>query len=177
MHKQSVHLVHSLRYGILKRQFQCHKEGESMQVLSRPKPETADTSPVYLTKKDACVFSGHSKQWIDTRVERGIIHQYQQPGSRHPMYLQREIEEAMRLSLKEATHPRIATPLPDFVTLSEVADALHMTRQYIWKLVRSEQIPAINISGKAGNGADWRIRKEDAEAFIASRPTNKKTPD
>jgi excisionase family DNA binding protein len=146
-----------------------------MLLKSRSKSGISQAEPVYLTLKDACELSGHTKQWVKSRVEHGIIHRYDQSGSRHSMYLKGEIEVAMHLSLKEATHPRPAERLlPDYLTLSEVAAALHMTRAYIWRLVRDEKIPAINISGKVGNGADWRIRKEDAEAFISSRPTNMK---
>ena len=142
------------------------------------RPYTSDfplsQEPEYLTMTDACLLSGHSRQWIHTRVERGAIHRYSVPGSEHPMYLSSEIEAAMQLSLGEAVTPQQKSTLPEYYSIPYIASRLGVTRAYVWQFVHAGEIPAINISGKVGRGAMWRIRKEDAEKFITSRQTNVK---
>ena len=80
----------------------------------------------------------------------------------------------MTLSPSDALAPQAKSTLPEYYKIPYVAQRLGVTRAYIWQFVHAGEIPAINISGKVGRGAMWRIRKEDAEKFITSRQTNVK---
>ena len=53
-------------------------------------------------------------------------------------------------------------------TVTEVATHLSRHRDYVWKLIRSGQILAVDISG-GGKQARYRITESALKAFLAKR--------
>jgi excisionase family DNA binding protein len=50
----------------------------------------------------------------------------------------------------------------EFYTLPEVAELLQLSRQTVYRYIKSNELPAY----KFGDGGQWRIRHEDLEEFI-----------
>lgn len=55
-------------------------------------------------------------------------------------------------------------PTPPLMTVAQLADALRVHRQTAYDYVRKGLIPAARLPGSK----DWRVRRADVEAFIAS---------
>ncbi len=55
--------------------------------------------------------------------------------------------------------------VPDLLTVEKAAQVMALSESYIYKLVRTKQLPAIKI------GTSVRLRPSDLEAFIASKLT------
>lgn len=59
---------------------------------------------------------------------------------------------------KDATRSR-------FLTVAEVADELRVSSMTVYRLIKSEQLPATRV------GKSLRIREDDVERFLAGRYT------
>ncbi len=59
---------------------------------------------------------------------------------------------------KDATRSR-------FLTVAEVAEELRVSSMTVYRLIKSEQLPAIRV------GKSLRIREDDVERFLAGRYT------
>ncbi|TNC98620.1 MAG: hypothetical protein FD119_91 [Stygiobacter sp.] len=55
-------------------------------------------------------------------------------------------------------------PTPPLMTVAQLAEALQVHRQTAYDYVRKGVIPAARLPGSK----DWRVRRADVEAFIAS---------
>jgi excisionase family DNA binding protein len=55
--------------------------------------------------------------------------------------------------------------VPDLLTVEKAAQVMAVSPSYVYKLVRSKQLPAVKI------GTSVRLRPSDLEAFIASKLT------
>ena len=52
---------------------------------------------------------------------------------------------------------------PRFLTLHDVAEELATSHNQVYALVRRKQLPALKLGGRG----QWRIARNDLEAFIA----------
>lgn len=61
----------------------------------------------------------------------------------------------------------MASPQPEIMTLTEIADYLKVAERTLYRLVASEKIPAFKVGGA------WRFAKSDIEARIRSQVAGK----
>jgi len=54
---------------------------------------------------------------------------------------------------------------PSFVTVSEVARQLRVSKMTVYRLISSGELPAVRI------GKSYRIREEDVDAYLVARYT------
>lgn len=128
-----------------------------------------------LTMTEAIAHTHRSRAWVEDRIAKGIIQKQYIPGSRRPHYAIEELDAALRFEVDEEARKepsQAPEDITNFKTIGEIAQALKVSPAYIWQLVHKGEIEAINISGKEGRGAMWRIEKEEYERFINSRPKN-----
>ena len=59
--------------------------------------------------------------------------------------------------------------LPRYLTVADAAEMLSVTADKITDLIRSHQLPAVDVSLHRGGKARWRIAVSDLEGFLASR--------
>jgi len=55
------------------------------------------------------------------------------------------------------------TPLPKFMTVSEVADLMRVSSMTVYRLIKAGDLRAVQV------GKSYRIREEDINSFLASR--------
>ncbi len=61
------------------------------------------------------------------------------------------------------------TPTRDFLTVPEVAHAMHMSKPAVYRLVGSGALPSVRLGTGPGRGQLVRVRAADLERFIADR--------
>jgi excisionase family DNA binding protein len=60
-------------------------------------------------------------------------------------------------------------PIREFLTVPEVAHAIHMSKPAVYRLVSSGTLPAVRLGTGLGRGQLVRVRAADLERFIAER--------
>lgn len=55
-----------------------------------------------------------------------------------------------------------------FLTLADVTEILNISSQQAYALVRSGELPAIQVGGE-GKAGQWRVEVDQLEAYIARR--------
>ena len=64
------------------------------------------------------------------------------------------------------------TPTRDFLTVSEVAHAMHMSKPAVRRLIEAGTLPGVRLGDGDGRGQLVRVRACDLERFIADREAN-----
>ncbi len=62
----------------------------------------------------------------------------------------------------------------NLLTLSEVAAVLAVSRTTVFRMIRDEVLPAVNVS--SAKLPRWRVEQTALEAFLATRRTTKPMP-
>lgn len=123
----------------------------------------------YLSKREALAYVNRSDSWLRSRVEKGILKKYTLDNPRVFFYKRSEIVAALVPGALEQEAPEDA----DFLTLTQVGRKLQVTTGYVWQLVKTDRIMAINVSGKTGQGAIWRIHKDELSRFVREREADR----
>lgn len=65
--------------------------------------------------------------------------------------------------------PRPLSEMPDPLTIVEAAEVLRCSREMLYKLIRTDGLPAVRLGGKKGRGGILLVYKEDMQEYIAQK--------
>lgn len=121
----------------------------------------------YLTKGQVLAYAGYkSDHWLYARIHDGRLTQIPIDGKTY--YARKELDELLTPQVPEQQHSRHREE-EEYVRIKDVAERMHFSKSYISRLVRDGEIKAINLSGKQGRGADYRIHKNEFARFMRER--------